>query len=171
MFIPHEGLVQLVEQGVVTDVDPASITGASIDVTLGDTIWIEDPGGGVVRLSRGPSMAKRDISGDGYRLMPGEFILAQTREQFFMPDDLAAEFRLKSSWARSGLDQSLAVWCHPGWTGSVLTLELRNNLLHHQLLLSPGMPIGQMVFWRSEPTERRYAGRYNHDTVATPSKA
>lgn len=176
MLITHNGLLKLLEQGVVTDVPLSRVNSASIDVTLGAMVWSEDPRGGVVKLARKgwPGLCQRDITQGGYQLMPGEFILAQTQERFFMPDDLAAEFRLKSSGARAGLEQSLAVWADPGWTGSVLTLELRNVLQHHTLLLETGMPIGQMIFWRGEPVPREASygvrGQYNNDTSATPSK-
>ena len=176
MLITHNGLLKLLEQGVMTDVPLSRVNSASIDVTLGAMVWSEDPRGGIIKLAHKgcPALCAHDISRSGYQLMPGEFILAQTQERFFMPDDLAAEFRLKSSGARAGLEQSLAVWADPGWNGSVLTLELRNNLQHHTLLLEVNMPIGQMVFWRGEPVPREASygvrGQYNNDTSATPSK-
>jgi dCTP deaminase len=94
-------------------------------------------------------------------------------EVFHLPDDVAAEFRLKSSRAREGLDQALAVWADPGWHGSVLTLELRNNRQLWPQLLWPGMKIGQMVFHlMAERPLASYAqtGRYNGDATAQASK-
>jgi deoxycytidine triphosphate deaminase len=54
----------------------------------------------------------------------------------------------------------------------VLTLELVNVSRHHSIIIRPGDPIGQMVFFRHAPVphERSYAarGRYNKDqTVRT----
>lgn len=176
-LITYSGLVELVERGVIEGVEPERINAASIDVTLGDVVWIEYArNGSTVDLARkcAPSMMRAEISSNGFELKPGEFCLAQTRETFNLPDDVACEFRLKSSSARAGLDQALAVWVDPGFHNSVLTLELRNNLKHHRLLLRPRMPIGQLVFWRGEPVPEhrsyRVVGQYNGDREAQPSK-
>ena len=176
-LITYNGLCELVENGVITDVPPEHINAASIDVTLGPVVWLEAAGdGGVVDLARKevPHMIPSEIGAGGFLLRPGEFCLAQTAERFNLPNDIGAEFRLKSGCARSGLDQALAVWCDPGWHGSVLTLELRNNLRSHALQLRRGMKIGQMVFWRGGlvPPHASYAtrGQYNQDVVAQPSK-
>ena len=176
-LITYTDLVDLVARGVIEGVEPDRINAASVDVTLGDVIWIED-----TRHARSidlaakqtPAMLRVEMDKDGFELGPFEFCLAQTREVFNLPDDIACEFRLKSSGARAGLDQALAVWCDPGWHGSVLTLELRNNLSAHRMVLKPGMKVGQMVFWRGEqvPEHKSYAvlGQYNHDRETQPSK-
>lgn len=174
-LITHTELIELVEQGVIEGVEAKRINAASIDVTLGAVLWFESEHGYLVDLAdkQAPNLCRHEI-GNGYALAPGEFVLAQTHERFNLPDDIAAEFRLKSSGARSGLDQALAVWCDPGWNGSVLTLELKNNLSHHSLLLRKGMPIGQMIFWRgaavSESASYARRGRYNGDSEAQPSR-
>lgn len=176
MLITYSGLCDLVERGVMTGVPDRHINAASVDVTLGRWLWAEDSRGGVVDLAyrQTPGMIQYDLNAAPYRLDPGEFVLAQTAEIFNLPDDVAAEFRLRSSMARAGLDQALAVWCDPGWNGSALTLELRNNLQHHAIVLTAGLRVGQMVFFRSDPVpaERSYRtiGRYNGDANAQPSK-
>jgi len=154
------------------------VNGSSIDVRLGKHFWIEDnqrtrP----VRLARKESIGMTKVTldwGQEFILQPGQFILAETVEVFYMPAELSAEFRLKSSIARSALDQSLAVWCDPWWHGSNLTLELRNCAKYHPLVLEVGMKLGQMVFFEGEPVphESGYAmrGQYNNDKGATPSK-
>lgn len=174
--ISYTALLELVERGVIEGVDPANVNGASIDVTLGSVVWGESPNSYVVDLGKkqAPRLERIAIDEGGYILAPGEFILAQTRETFNLPDNIAAEFRLKSSGARAGLDQALAVWCDPGWHGSVLTLELRNNTSYHPLRLTPSMKIGQMVFWHCEPVPEhrsyRTRGQYNGDREAQPSR-
>lgn len=176
MLITYNGLIDLVSAGVIEGVAPERINAASIDVTLGATIWVESGRARAVDLAakETPNMDRIEMTPRGYLLAPGEFVLAQTREVFHLPDDIACEYRLKSSGARAGLDQALAVWCDPGWHGSVLTLELRNNLMHHPLRLRPGLAIGQMVFWRGAPVpaDRSYrsVGQYNNDRAAQPSK-
>lgn len=174
-LITHTELIELVENGVIEGVEAKRINAASIDVTLGNVLWLESEHGYLVDLAdkQAPNLFRHEIE-NGYSLAPGEFVLAQTQQRFNLPDDIAAEFRLKSSGARSGLDQALAVWCDPGWNGSVLTLELKNNLSHHALLLRQGMPIGQMIFWRgavvSESASYAMRGRYNGDSEAQPSR-
>jgi deoxycytidine triphosphate deaminase len=102
-LITYSGLVELVDRGVIEGVEPGRINAASIDVTLGDVIWIEDANhGGTVDLARKfvPNMIRVEMPPDGFELQPGEFCLAQTREMFNLPDDIAFEFKLKSSGAR-----------------------------------------------------------------------
>lgn len=175
-LITYTGLCELVDAGVISDVPRDHINAASIDVTLGDLIWIERAVRDDVRIAQkeAPHLMDYDLSVRDYYLGPGAFALAQTREVFNLPDHIACEFKLKSSCARSGLQHALAGWCDPGWTGSVLTLELKNNLQHHTLVLSSGMKIGQMVFFRGQPVpdHASYAvrGRYNGDRAAQPSK-
>ena len=86
---------------------------------------------------------------------------------------MAAQFVLKSSRAREGLEHLLAGFCDPSWHGSRLTLELSNARRHHSVPIWPGMKIGQMVFHLITGTpERTYAvtGRYNGDLGVTASK-
>jgi dCTP deaminase len=122
-----------------------------------------------------PAMREIDLLKTGYfDLPPGGFCLAATAARFFLPDDVAAEVKMRSSLARAGLDHALAGWADPGWHGSVLTLELVNNLRYHSLRLRPGLKIAQMIFWKGEPVPAHasYAarGRYNNDTQVQPSK-
>jgi deoxycytidine triphosphate deaminase len=161
-----------------------NINAASVDVRLGQTFLREvrpdgvslQPSNYVSLFDKGElPMVKETLAwGERLYLQPGEFILAQTVEEFYLPNNIAAEFRLKSSVARAGLDQALAVWCDPGWNGSVLTIELRNNTRYHVLVLEAGMKIGQVVFFKGEPVpdEASYAvrGQYNNDKSVTANK-
>jgi len=142
---------------------------ASYDVLLGDRLMIEVPEHRDLQI--------HGIAGhtaeDPYWLQPGEFVLAQTQEIFNIPDSVAAQFVLKSSRAREGLEHLLAGWCDPGWHGSRLTLELSNARKMHPIAIWPGMKIGQMVFHKMEGIPgRSYAvtGRYNGDLAVTASK-
>ena len=169
-LLSYTELCELVEQGVIGPVEPKAINAASIDVRLGNDIIIEQ----YRNLLDAVDIHKREVFphvnhkiGDYYDLQPGEFILAHTMEVFNLPNDICAEFKLKSSGARTGLGNALATWCDAGWHGSTLTLELKNLLRYSALRLTPGMYIGQMIFYRvtEVPTERSYAtiGRYNKD--------
>lgn len=175
-IITYNGLVDLVKQGVIESCDLANVNAASVDLTLGRWIWLEEATGATVDLaSKGtPHLFKHDLIEDGpYALGPGEFALAQTQQVFHLPNDVAFEFKLKSSLARSGLDHFLAGYADPGWHGSVLTLEYKNCLQFHRLTLSYGMKCGQAVFYRGAPVPKHasYAerGQYNNQTTAQPS--
>lgn len=172
-------LFNLIQHECIVDALEDNVKGASIDVRLGRYILCEDLGNPVVidLAARQPiPTISVDLRNGPYVLEPGDFVLAQTIESFNLPLDVAAEFRLKSTIGRSGLDQAQAVWCDPGWHGSVLTLEIKNNWKRHSLILSEGLPIGQMIFEQLEnpvPSEWSYAkrGRYNNDmTVKGPKK-
>lgn len=177
-LLTHDELIVLVEEGVIQNCDPSQVNAASIDITLGNVVWSEGRSrfNDLIDLAKKetPLMMSWDISDSSFDLSPGEFILASSREVFHLPNSIAAEYKLKSSLARAGLDHLNAGWADPGWHGSVLTLELKNVLQRHTLRLRPGMKIGQMVFFRGEtvPDHASYAvrGSYNGDKAATPSK-
>lgn len=167
------------EGGMVSPFDPELVNPASLDVRLGDALLIES--------AVNDACWRFDQHDDGmvpypfadhtqenpYLLVPGQFVLAHTIEVFNLPDDIAAQFMLKSSRARSGLEHLMAGYCDPGWHGSVLTLELHNSRQLHPVPLWPGMKIGQMVFHQMAATpQRSYAltGRYNRDTTVQGSR-
>ena len=175
-LLSYNKLVELVESGVI-DADPANINGASIDITLDREILYELESTGAIDLAAKETlrMRREDITYDnGYILQCGEFILASSRETFNLPNNIACEYKLKSSLARCGLQHMLAGYCDPGWNGSKLTLELKNVTENHELLLTEGMKIGQMIFFECEPVpaEHDYAakGQYNGQTTVTGSK-
>lgn len=177
MLLSYTALMELVEQGVIT-ADPDLVNGASIDVRLDRTIMVEKvqyvPV--MIDLSRkeSPAFMTMDLGEHGYALKPNQFALASTMETFNLPNNIACEFKLKSSIARAGLNHLLAGFADPRWHNSKLTLELKNDCEYHSLLLKPGMKIGQMVFFQVDPVpeEHSYAvkGRYNHTTIVTASK-
>lgn len=183
-MLSYTNLCTLVGQGIMTPVKPESINASSIDVHLGPTIIFEQapPEGSVHHTAFADPAArvgfpsqKHNLETDGdYMLMPGEFVLAQTAEIFNLPLDISAEFRLKSSGARCGLNNLFACHCDAGWHGSVLTLELHNTLRYTPIRLSLGMPVGQMIFHRHKAVPRKdsYAqrGRYNGDKQAQSIK-
>lgn len=173
MLLSYNELVDIALHGVIKDVSLENINAASIDITLGKKILKEEfplgnPQGCLVRLRDRQPLTMRELDcTDGVKLFPGEFILAQSSETFYLPNDISAEYKLKSSMARIGLNHCLAGWCDAGWNGSVLTLELMNVSKYHTIELKAGDKIGQMVFFRHTevPADRSYAtrGRYNND--------
>lgn len=176
-LLSHNELLRIVEQDIITPVDPKDINAASIDIHLGNTILWEDAEPGTIDFSKRDPVKFNEYVMDenGYLLKPGDFILAQSREVFYLPNWLSAEYKLKSSMARIGLEHMNAGWCDAGWNGSVLTLEFKNMTNNHDIIIRPGDAIGQMIFFRHEPvaSEASYAsrGRYNGDTSVSGIKA
>jgi dCTP deaminase len=177
-LLSYNQLMKLVRSGVI-DAPLENINGASIDVTLGDKILVEqypNVRNKVVDLKakRSPQMKEVNLLPSGYIIHSGDFILATTNETFNLPSNVAAEYKLKSSLARSGLQHMLAGWCDPSWSNSKLTLEFQNVTSFHSLLIKPGMKIGQIVFFLCEdvPDEHSYAtrGQYNNQTTVTGNK-
>lgn len=177
MLLSYNKLCNLVDRGVITNVRPEYINAASIDITLGDRILRElkpstegkprQPYNVISLAQREPLKLISQSTEESILLKPGEFILAQSEQVFNLPNNVSAEYKLKSSMARIGINHCLAGWCDAGWNGSVLTLELMNVSRHHAIRLQKGDRIGQMIFFEHEevPADRSYAsrGRYNND--------
>lgn len=165
-------LVELVHNNVITGVTPERVNAASIDVTLGSTIFVEQPNTSnkAINLSAKPreypNFEQVDMDEKGFVLHPGCFLLAATVEVFNLPNYIQADYFLNSSLARAGLNHALAGFCDPGWHGSHLTLELKNWTEWHFLRIRPGMKIGQVEFSRVTPVpeHRSYSaiGSYNN---------
>lgn len=171
-LLSYNELCELVHFRVVTNVTYAEVNSSSIDITLGDKILYEPMHARAIKEvfiknREALHLKEFDLNKEPYKLYPGEFILAQSAQMFNLPNNISAEYKLKSSLARSGLEHLNAGWCDAGWNGSVLTLELKNMTRNHILVLEKGMPIGQLVFFKHEevPLDKSYAmrGRYNND--------
>lgn len=176
-LLSYTELCELVERGVITNVEHDQINATSIDITLGDKIMVEDTLSHQTNdySERGyPVMGFKGLGPEGHVLVPGEFILAQSQQVFNLPNDISAEYKLKSSMARIGIEHLNAGWCDAGWNGSVLTLELKNMLRTQCIRIRPGDRIGQMVFFKHTPVpaDRSYAarGRYNGDKTVSGIK-
>lgn len=172
MILTHEGIEALINCGVVQGSRRGAVNGTSLDVHLSD-MWIVERKGRaddlptIVDLVKREGIRTRAFSNHEFHLMPGQFILAATEEVFNLPLNISADFKLKSSVARNGLQHAIACWCDPGWRGSRLTLELHNVTRYHTLRLKAGLPIGQMIFHQHTPVGEEYdygrRGRYNND--------
>lgn len=171
MILPDFAITKLCLEGMVEPFDKSLVNPASIDVRLGNKIMVEDEWKPeMVPINLNEFEVDEDTP---FMLSPGQFILAETIETFNLPDTIAAQFVLKSSRAREGIQHLLAGYCDPGWFGSKLTMELKNIRELHEVAIWPGMKIGQMVFQRMECAPfSSYAvtGRYNQDQEVTASK-
>lgn len=167
-------LHELIDAGVI-DALHENVNAASIDVRLGNEFCLESGRGeNVVDLRDKESLQFFTFQTDSrLDIEPGRFFLAHTMETFNLPDDISAEFKLRSSVARSGLQHMLAGWADAGFHGAQLTLEFKNVTQRHTLVIAPGMRIGQMVFYRHESAGlNSYAlrGRYNGQRGVQASK-
>lgn len=166
-------LIDLQHKSIITNSRREHVNSASIDVTLGPELLVEHVDTAHAEVlclrKRQPLRTKAVnlIVNNGYVLQPGEFVLAQSEQVFNLPNWLSAEYKLKSSMARIGLEHLTAGWADAGWNGSVLTLELKNMTRGHAIKLHHGDRIGQIVFFRHAevPEWASYAGRgrYNGD--------
>jgi deoxycytidine triphosphate deaminase len=177
MLLSYFELCKLIDDGVIENSSHSNVNSASIDLVLGKNIMVEKQRDCVINmLDKSGSHLERVVMGDGgsYVLAPGESILAETAEIFHLPNDLSAEYKLKSTMARNFVDHFNAGWADAGWHGSVLTLEITNHNRWHGVRIQPGMKCGQMVFFRHEPVpdDRSYAarGQYNGDKEVTAGK-
>ena len=142
---------------------PELINPASIDVTLGGEILVENDHG---------EFTPFDISNDTFYMPPGAFVLAHTSEYVRVPNNLECIFQLKSSRGREGYEHALAGYIDPGFHGRV-TLELSNLRRFKELPLRAGMKIGQLRFAKlDEIPMRSYAlvGRYHRAEGVQVSK-
>lgn len=112
--------------------------------------------------------------GEPFVLHPGEFVLGATLERIGLPDDLVARLEGKSSLGRLGLlIHSTAGFIDAGFDGHV-TLEL-SNVATLPITIHPGMPIGQVAFFRlDQPAARPYgspgtSSKYQGQRGPTPS--
>jgi dCTP deaminase len=161
-------IVSLVRRSLVSPYDQEMVNPASLDVRLGENIMVESP------LTS--HLVHRSIAGytqeEPFLLQPHEFILAETLEEFQLPDCIAGQLALKSSRAREGIEHLLAGYIDPGYKGR-LTLELQNARAMHPVSLWPGMRIAQIVFHRMSMLPGKdysMTGRYHGDTTVQESK-
>ncbi|MGL5579781.1 MAG: dCTP deaminase [Cetobacterium sp.] len=166
-------ILDLINSNVIT-ADPKNVNSASVDITIGDEVLIEDvatDGPIDIDAKQSPAFTKVKIPTEGIIIYPGQCFLAHTNEYFNLPDNIAAEFVLRSSMARCFMNHMLAGFCDPGWNGSQLTMEFKNETQFHSLLIKPGMRVGQMKFFETDGCDPEHSysnkGNYNNQQGAT----
>lgn len=101
---------------------------------------------------------------------PHSFMLAESYEEFHIPDDVMAICLGKSTYARCGLIVNVTP-LEPGWRG-ILTLEISNTTpLPAKVIVEKG--IAQLIFFRGERPLITYAdrkGKYQNQTGTTYPK-
>lgn len=175
-LLSYNQLCKLIENGVIENADYENVNSASIDLRLGNKIMVEKQRADVINMlsKDGNHLQLLEMGPGGYVLQPGESILAETAEVFHLPNNISAEYKLKSTMARNFVDHFNAGWADAGWNESVLTLELTNHNRWHGVRITPGMKCGQMCFFEHEvvPEDRSYAtrGQYNGDRTVEAGK-
>lgn len=169
MILVDHQIQELCDRGLINPCDRSLINPASLDVRIGESAIVEYMFGDI------PEWAKLDLrqytEEAPYWVQPKEFLLVGTQETVNIPTDISAEFRLKSSRAREGWNQCLAIWLDPGFSG-VVTLELINECRYTRLPLYPGLRIGQIIFHACAVPDCPYSetGRYNGAKCVESSK-
>lgn len=172
MLLSHTEICELIERGVIENTSYDNVNSSSLDIRLGENIKIETRTstlGEVVSLRDRDNLNFIDFKlkpDDYFLLYPENFMLAHSIEKFNLPNNISAEYKLKSSMARIGLEHLNAGWCDAGWNNSVLTLELKNMSRYTTIKLHHKDKIGQIVFFKHTPvhSDKSYAkrGTYNN---------
>jgi dCTP deaminase len=175
MLLNGQEIWNKIEEGALKYADPSKVNSSSIDLALGfDFKTLK--GGETIDLTKKekPSYIDLDLNRDGkIEFKPGMFLLASTREEFNLPNNLTTECKLRSSVARIGIDHFLATWADAGFHGSNLTLEFMNHSTN-TYLISPEMYMVQLIFHQHNPVDKEYGydikGGYNNNLGTIVSK-
>ena len=147
MLQNYQEIIALQQMGNIniSPFDLDLVNTASYDITLGSNF-----------IRNGYN---QDVVGSIF-LYPGEFLLAHTEEKVTLDRTVAAQLDGKSTLARQGLVVHLtAGWIDPGFSGQI-TLEIK-NLTESYLQLTVGQRIGQLKFFRINPTAMDYTEQPN----------
>ena len=107
-----------------------------------------------------------DNGGKGLIVYPHSYFLAVSLERFIMPDDILAEVKDKSTWARRFLTVANTV-IEPGWEG-YLTLEITNSS-DDKIYVPFGCGIAQVLFHQLRSKSRTpYGNGKYQDQPAVP---
>jgi len=170
---------------VCTPHNPAHVSEASLDVTLGYYFYKQEydeqyriynpfDQRDIERYFKGPLEAKPHkewCENNGFEmfanvpddhpiivLRPGERILAHTHEFVgIRPEGGACHLSSRSSWGRNGVAVCFdAGWIDPGYINRI-TLEIYNLNKHESVILPVGERIGQLIFHHTGQVEGDYS--------------
>lgn len=170
MILSDRTIMDLIKKGTlsISPLQDDQIQPASVDIRLGNTFSVvEDSSSGILNFT--DKIAYKEIHAETYLLLPGQFVLATTKEYISLPDDLTAFVEGRSSLGRMGLFIQNAGWVDPGFSGEI-TLELF-NANRCAIELQAGRRIGQLVFAQmDQAASKPYCGKYQGQRGATGSK-
>lgn len=170
MILSDKAIMSMLQKGTlsISPLQDDQIQPASVDIRLGNTFSIvEDSSAAILTLSE--KIIYKEIRAEKYLLMPGQFVLATTKEYIKLPNNLTAFVEGRSSLGRMGLFIQNAGWVDPGFAGEI-TLELF-NANRCAIELQTGRRIGQLVFAQMDQEALHpYRGKYQGQRGATGSK-
>ena len=148
---------------IITPMNPANISNASIDLTLGNKFRKYKLQKNKIHLSN--DIDYRDYSyeidvpdGDYIEINPGETILGYTKEKITLPGNICAFLEGRSRFARMGITVHItAPFMNPGISNCQM-LEIF-NASPFKLCLYPNLIICQMIFIYTT-SDSKYAGKY-----------
>lgn len=159
----------IAESEIVHPANTKLINPASINLRLGNTFLVPKPNFDGFKLGDEVEYERHEVTDTmGFTLKPGEFALATTKEYVDLPTNIAAFVQGRSSIGRIGLTTQNAGFVDPGFHGHI-TLELVNES-PSSIILTPGYPVAQLVFFETHPVTRPYRGKYNNQIEATGSR-
>lgn len=170
MILADKQIRTLIKQrALVNPVKDEQINPASVNLTLGDTFLIQRVKHNChITLGSEVDYRRFKSTEGGFPIDPGEFVLATTQEHVNIPSNVAAFVQGRSSIGRIGLTTQNAGFVDPGFHGHI-TLELVNES-PNTIILKPGYPVAQLVFFECYPVEKPYDGKYNDQVEATGSR-
>lgn len=129
--------------------DQSSLGDCSYDLSLDQVAVFPDTG------------EERQLGKD-FHLLPGEFVLINTKQYLELPNYLIGHISSRSSTARLGLLVDFgAELIQPGHIGKIC-LEIK-NLSSKPILLQPGLDIAQIYFEFIDSEERGEGNPYHND--------
>lgn len=160
----------ILQEKLVDPYELGLVNGASLDIRIGNNVKIlEDIEEKTDSFIWTDIDITKNTEAHPYYFNPSDRILVNSLEYFRLPNNISAEFKLKSSIGRQFIQQMMACWCDPGWHGT-LTMELI-NWGYTRVGLYPGKPIGQLIFFLMEnEADFPYRGKYHKQVEATPAK-
>lgn len=160
----------------ITPFDESRLSPASYDLSLGPIVRLVEASNEPLDLCHfwAPYSTEYDITGGDIVLMPGDCMLATTREVIGLGPAHGAQVRSKSSLGRlfQASDGTGAGWCDPGFVGEI-TLEII-NFMPRPVIYTPGMLIAQLTFERADtPVVEDYtkSGQYSGQRGPTEARS
>lgn len=154
---------------LIESAEDSQINPASVNLTLGNTFLTISPDQSEYGLGEEVEYDRHEIPDSiGFALEPGKFALATTKERVNIPNGFAAFVQGRSSIGRAGLTVQNAGFVDPGFHGHI-TLELVNES-PSTIIIKPGYPVAQLVFFECYPSDSPYCGKYNDQVEATGSR-
>lgn len=154
------------EQDLITPYSYSLLNPCSYDLTLDPLLLIPKTD---LIITAGKKQHYSHKYVDEYKLAPGDFILASTKEWIELPDNIQARVDGKSSIGRLGLFIQNAGFIDPGFKGTI-TLELF-NASKSEIDLSTFDRIAQISFFTlDQDAEQPYHGKYQCQNETTGSR-